>query len=153
MLDYSTYIADWPDLPYPNFIGWLNALEARWQDKTAILYRSGKQQEFTNTSFKKLGAECRRIGRGLLAAGLSKGDRVALWAENRPEWMAVWLGAAIAGLTVVPIDFLISESECHNILNITKAKAFFYSLRKREFANSLVSKGISLNVRVCFSML
>jgi long-chain acyl-CoA synthetase len=151
MLEYSTYIADWPDLPYPNFIGWLNALEARWQDKTAILYRSGKQQEFTTWSFKKLGAECRRIGRGLLAAGLSKGDRVALWAENRPEWMAVWLGAAIAGLTVVPIDFLISESECYNILNITKSKAFFYSLRKREFANSLVSKGIFLNVRVCFS--
>jgi long-chain acyl-CoA synthetase len=151
MLDYSTYIADWPDLPYPNFIGWLNAIEARWQDKTAILYRSGKQQEFTTWSFKKLGAECRRIGRGLLAAGLSKGDRVVLWAENRPEWMAVWLGAAIAGLTVVPIDFLISEAECHNILNITKAKAFFYSFRKRDFVNSLVAQGISFNVRVCFS--
>ncbi|MDR2397206.1 MAG: AMP-binding protein [Spirochaetaceae bacterium] len=150
MLDYSTYIADWPDLPYPNFIGWLNVLEERWQDKTAILYRSGKQQEFTRWSFNKLGAECRRIGRGLLAAGLCKGDRVALWAENRPEWMAVWLGAAIAGLTVVPIDFLITEAECQNILTMTRAKAFFYSLRKQIFANSLAVQEIPLPVRVCF---
>ncbi|MDR2633139.1 MAG: AMP-binding protein [Treponema sp.] len=151
MLDYSAYIADWPDMPYPNFIGWLHALEDRWQDKTAIFYRSGKQQEFTTWSFKKLAAECRRIGRGLLAAGLSKGDRVALWAENRPEWMAVWLGAAIAGLTVVPIDFLISEAECKNILNITKARAFFYSARKQAFAKALLSQGISLDTQVCFS--
>jgi long-chain acyl-CoA synthetase len=151
MLDYSEYIADWPDIPYPNFIGWLTAIETRWQDKTAILYRSGKQQEFTTWSFKQLGVECRRIGRGLLAAGLRKGDRVALWAENRPEWMAVWLGTAIAGLTVVPIDSLISEPECLNILTITKAKAFFYSLRKQEFANSLVSQRGSFKVMVCFS--
>ncbi|MDR3114416.1 MAG: AMP-binding protein [Treponema sp.] len=129
----------------------MHALEERWQDKTALLYRSGKQQEFTTWSFKKLGAECRRIGRGLLAAGLRKGDPVALWAENRPEWMAVWLGAAIAGLTVVPIDFLISEPECRNILHITRAKALFYSFRKEAFVHSLVSQGFSLPVRVCFS--
>ncbi|MDR1955408.1 MAG: AMP-binding protein [Treponema sp.] len=151
MLDYSDYIADWPDMPYPNFVGWLNTLEARWQDKTAILYRSGKQREFTTWSFKRFATECRRIARGLLAAGLHKGDRVALWAENRPEWMAVWMGTAIAGLTIVPIDFLISEPECHNILTITKSRAFFYSLRKREFAHSLASKGIALPVTVCLS--
>ncbi|MDR3171817.1 MAG: AMP-binding protein [Treponema sp.] len=151
MLDFSDYIADWPDLPYPNFIAWLQDIEAHWQDKTAIFYRSGKQKEFTTWSFSRLGAESRRIGRGLLAAGLTKGDRVALWAENRPEWMAVWLGAAIAGLVIVPIDFLVSEEECRNILKITKARAFFYSSRKREFATSFVSTGISLDAQVCFS--
>jgi long-chain acyl-CoA synthetase len=146
MLDYSDYIADWPDMPYPNFIAWLAGIEEHGQDKTAIFYRSGRQREFTTWSFKRFAAESRRIGRGLLAAGLTRGDRVALWAENRPEWMAVWIGAAVAGLVIVPIDFLVSEQECLNILKITKAKAFFYSQRKQEFAKSLDE---ALAVKVC----
>jgi long-chain acyl-CoA synthetase len=151
MLEYRDYIADWPDMPYPNFIAWLDDIETRWKDKTAIFYRSGKQTDFTTWSFTKLAQESRRIGRGLLAAGLKKGDRVALWAENRPEWMAVWLGAAIASLVIVPIDFLISEKECTNILKITRAKAFFYSSKKREYAESMASRGIPLNALACLA--
>jgi long-chain acyl-CoA synthetase len=149
MLNINEYIADWPDLDYPNFSAWLTGIEQKWGDKNAILYRSGGEKNFTIWSFVKLAEECRRIGRGLLAAGLVKGDRVALWSDNRPEWMAVWLGAAIAGLVIVPIDFLASESECVNILKITKAKAFFYAFRKEEFAASLPVRGIGAAVRVC----
>ncbi|AEF86545.1 AMP-dependent synthetase and ligase [Treponema primitia ZAS-2] len=151
MLNPKDYIADWPDMPHPNFSAWLGDLAVRWGDKTAIFYRSGKQKEFTRWSFTRLAEESRRIGRGLLAAGLSKGDRVALWSENRPEWIAVWLGAAIAGLVIVPIDFLVSEDECSNILKLTGAKAFFYSGRKREYAADLLSRGIPAAVRVCIS--
>jgi long-chain acyl-CoA synthetase len=151
MLDYNEYIADWPDMPYPNFNAWLKAIAERWSGKTAIFYRSGKQKDFTEWSFTRLAEESGRIGRGLLAVGLRKGDRVVLWAENRPEWMAVWLGAAIAGLVIVPVDFLVSENECFNILQITKAKAFFYSSRKQEFADSLISRLPPLNALVCIS--
>jgi long-chain acyl-CoA synthetase len=149
MLDPKEYLADWPDMPYPNFAAWIEGIEKRWGDKTALMFRPGKQPDFTRWSFRRYAAECRRIGRGLLAAGLSKGDRVALWAENRPEWMAVWMGAAIAGLVIVPIDFLVSEAECLNILNITGARAFFYSSRREEFAASLPGKGLPLRVSLC----
>jgi long-chain acyl-CoA synthetase len=151
MLDYNEYIADWPDMPYPNFSAWLDDLAVRWSGKTAVFYRSGKQKDFTEWSFTRLAEESRRIGRGLLAAGLRKGDRVVLWAENRPEWMAVWLGAAVAGLVIVPVDFLVSENECFNILRITGAKAFVYSARKQEFADSLISRLPPLNALVCIS--
>ena len=148
MLDYKDYIADWPDVPYSDFARWFEGSVSKWRDKTAILYRSNGKKEFTRWSYTKLGEECHRIARGLLAAGLVKGDRVGLWAENRPEWMAVWLGAAIAGLVIVPVDFLASEKECVNILSITGAKAFFYSARKQVFADSLESRGISIPVKV-----
>ena len=133
MLKPEDYIADWPDMPYPNFSGWLDAIADRWGGKTALLYRSGKQKEFTRWSYLRLAEESRRIGRGLLAAGLAKGDRVALWAENRPEWMAVWLGAAVAGLVIVPVDFLLPDRDCLNLLKMTGAEAFFYSPRKQDF--------------------
>ena len=150
MLDPKEYIADWPDMPYPNFSAWVSAIEEQWQDKTAIYYRSGKQKEFTQWSFKRLAEESRRVGRGLLAAGLVKGDRVVLWAENRPEWIATYLGAAIAGLVIVPVDFLVSEKECFNILEITQAKAFFYSVRKKDFAKE-AAKAALLKTFVCFT--
>ena len=148
MLESKDYIADWPDLPYRNFSEFLEGCVSKWGDKTAIHYRSDGKKEFTNWSFNKLGEECRRIARGLLAEGLVKGDRVCLWAENRPEWMAVWLGTTIAGLVIVPVDFLASEKECANILSLTGAKAFFHSSRKQGFADSLFSQGLSIPIKI-----
>ncbi|MDR1898939.1 MAG: AMP-binding protein [Treponema sp.] len=151
MLEFKDYISDLPDLPYPNFIGMIESVEKEWKDKPAYLYRSGKQREFTVWSFKKYAEECRRIGRGLLASGLGRGDRVVLWAENRPEWVASWMGSVIAGLVIVPVDFLVSEKECLNIINITGARAFMYSGRKKDFAASLKENGVSLSATVCIS--
>jgi long-chain acyl-CoA synthetase len=135
-------------MTYPNFIAFLDGIAAQWQDQTAIFYRSGKARTFTRWSYVFFASECKRIARGLLAAGLKKGDRVALWAENRPEWMAVWIGAAIGGMVIVPIDFLVSEKECSNILRITKARGFFYSEKKKDYAKNLEA---ALDVKVCVS--
>ena len=148
MLDYKDHIAELPDVPYPNFSVWLDSLAQKWNEKTAIYYRSEGKKEFTRWSFAYLAEESRRIGRGLLAAGLAKGEKVVLWAENRPEWMATWIGAAIAGLVIVPVDYLVSEQECANIIRITRAKALFYSTRKQSFVDSLHERGINVPVMV-----
>jgi long-chain acyl-CoA synthetase len=158
MLKPEDYSADWPDMPYSNFSAWLEAIASQWKDKTAFYYRSGKQTEFTQWSFSRLAEESRRIGRGLLAAGLARGDRVALWAENRPEWMAVWLGTVVAGLVVVPIDILLPDHDCANLLRMTGAAALFYSPRKREFAAETLAPGgaaggnrIPVKAAICIS--
>ncbi|MDR1444837.1 MAG: AMP-binding protein [Treponema sp.] len=151
MLNQTDYISDWPDFPWPHFGAWLEGIENNWASRTAIIYRSGKQKEFTRWTYRFFAAECRRVGRGLQAAGLTKGDRVVLWAENRPEWMAVWAGAAAAGMVIVPVDFLVSEEECRNIIKITGARAFFYSGRKKSFAESLEKDGAGLDAAVCIS--
>ena len=151
MLQFKDYLSKRPGLDNKNFVHWLERVSTNKPDKDAILYRSGKQREFTRWSFSKFGEECRRVARGLLAAGLKKGDRVVLWAENRPEWMSVWIGTVIGGIYIVPVDFLATEQECLNIIKFTKAKAFFYSGRKKEFADSLASNGVSMAATVCIS--
>ncbi|MDR0315549.1 MAG: AMP-binding protein [Treponema sp.] len=151
MLDFSDYISNIPDNPHSNFAQLIDQVSRDHAEKDYILYRSGGQKEFTRWTYSRFGDECRKIARGLLTAGLVKGDRVVLWAENRPEWMAVWMGTVIAGICIVPVDFLVSEQECLNIINITRAKAFFYSGRKQDFAASLPSKGVSLLASVCIS--
>jgi len=151
MLKFEDYISNIPDIKQQNFAQLMEYVSKEFSDRDAILYRSGKQTDFNRWTFSRYHEECRRIARGLLAAGLVKGDRVVLWSENRPEWMAVWMGALIAGILIVPVDFLVTEQECLNIMKITKAKAFFYSGRKRDFASSLSSNGVSISVSVCIS--
>ena len=146
MLQWDEYLAGWPDLAYPNFIAFLDDIEKKNGGKTAILYRSGKQTDFTRWSFNFFAAECRRIARGLISAGLKKGDRVSLWAENRPDWMSVWIGTLIAGCSIVPIDYLITDKECKNIIDITESKVLFYSKRKEAFVKSLK---INTELKIC----
>jgi long-chain acyl-CoA synthetase len=155
MIDLKDYGATVPDLPCLNFSAWLDSIASRWGDKTALYYRSGKQKDFAQWSFLRLAEESQRRGRGLLAAGLRRGGRVALWAENRPEWMAVWLGAAVAGLAIVPIDILFPEEDCANLLRFTEAEAFFYSPRKRKFAAEFLAPdgtaGGMVKAAICLS--
>jgi long-chain acyl-CoA synthetase len=151
MLKYEDYISNIPDIPHDNFAQMVEQLSRDHGPKDAILFRSGRQKEFTRWTYSKFCGESKRIARGLTAAGLKKGDRVILWSENRPEWMAVWMGTVIAGICIVPVDFLVTEQECLNIISITRAKAIFYSGRKKEFAVSLPSKGVKLPVSVCIS--
>ncbi|MDR1428966.1 MAG: AMP-binding protein [Spirochaetaceae bacterium] len=151
MIEPHKYIANWPDMEYPNFIAWLEDIERKYAGNRAILYRTGKQTDFSVITYAEYAAECRRIGRGLLALGLSRGDRVALWAENRPEWMMVWMGAVIAGLIIVPIDAMSSEAECANILKMASPKVFFCSQKNREFAQSLETRGVSIERLVYLS--
>jgi long-chain acyl-CoA synthetase len=136
MLNINDYVKDWPDLPYSNFTQALEGQCSKWGSKPLTLYRSGHEKDFHQKSYAAFGEDCRRIGRGLVAAGLKRGDRVALWAENRPEWMEVWMGAVAAGFVVVPMDFMASDEEALNILKTTAAAGFFYSDRKAAFAAS-----------------
>ena len=148
MLEFKDYVANWPDIPHDNFADWLDGAVSKFAGNIATHYRSEGNKDFKRWTYTQLGEICKQVARGLLAGGLTKGDRVALWAENRPEWMAVWLGTAIAGLVIVPIDFLASEKECSNILTITGAKAFFHSAKKQNYADSLAGQGISIPIRI-----
>jgi long-chain acyl-CoA synthetase len=148
MLDRKEYMADWPDLSFPNFIAFLDWCEREHGAGNAVFYRGEREKSFDIWTYDRLAAESRRIARGLLKKGLQKGDRVALWAENRPEWISVWMGAAIAGCIIVPVDFLIGERECLNILKLTEARAFFFSERKADFAAGLASNGLNPDVLV-----
>ena len=134
MLKLEDYIASWPDIDYPNFAFWLKDVSSRWPGKIAIRYRTERHSEFSEWSYSLLASEAERVGRSLLALGLKKGDRVFLWSENRPEWCAVWLGAVIAGLVVVPADFLLRDDEAVNIVSSSRPGAIFASPRKAAFA-------------------
>ena len=66
-----------------------------------IVVHDGKPSEL---SYAELAERIFDTARRLLAAGIRRGDCIALWAPNSAEWVITYFGAVLAGATVVPID-------------------------------------------------
>ena len=56
------------------------------------------------------------FARGLLAKGLKRGDRIALVAANRPDYVALLLGAMRAGIVPVPVNFKLPAASIGDII-------------------------------------
>jgi long-chain acyl-CoA synthetase len=71
-------------------------------------------------------AEVARAARGFAArlsnSGLTKGDAVIFWAENRPEWVAALWGCWLQGIVAVPVDYRTSPDLLGRIAAIVNAK-------------------------------
>ena len=59
-------------------------------------------------SYAELHARIASFSRRLDDLGVRKGDRLMIWGENRPEWIAAFWGAVARGVEVVPVDFRFS---------------------------------------------
>jgi long-chain acyl-CoA synthetase len=78
-------------------------------------------------SWAATAAAVRALASGLIAQGVEPGDRVALVAENRPEWLIADLAIMTAGAITVPA-FSTNTSEDHrHILTHSGAKGVIYS--------------------------
>src|ERR1019366_10069406 len=77
-------------------------------------------------SYDELAIGTASFSHGLADHGLSKGDRVLIWGENRPEWLAAFWGAVALGIEVVPVDFRFSVALVQRISVEVKAKALVH---------------------------
>src|SRR5258708_30492529 len=55
-------------------------------------------------SYEQTAKRANQFARELEARGIGRGDRVLLWGENRPEWVASFFGCLLRGVIVVPLD-------------------------------------------------
>ncbi len=71
-------------------------------DKAACVMHkiAGRYVAIPTTEFALL---VRRLAKGLVDAGIRPGDRVALMAENSPQWAAIDFAALCVGAALVPI--------------------------------------------------
>jgi fatty-acyl-CoA synthase len=63
------------------------------------------------------------VAAGLLALGIGRGDRVGIWAPNRPEWLYAQFGTARIGAILVNINPAYQRSELEYALNKVQCKA------------------------------
>ena len=73
---------------------------ARLGDKPFLWAKRGGH--YQSLSWAEAAREVRRLARGLAALGIGRGERVALVAENRPEWVIADFAIMSAGAITVP---------------------------------------------------
>ena len=67
------------------------------------------------------------VARSLRDAGLTAGERMALYAVNSPRFAMAYLGIVKCGMTVVPINVLLGEDEIAFMLQDSGAVGLLYS--------------------------
>lgn len=67
-------------------------------------------------SYDDLENASRAVARGLIAAGLSPGERVGVLMGNRPSWVASAFGVALAGGVLVPLNTYLERDELAYVL-------------------------------------
>jgi acyl-CoA synthetase (AMP-forming)/AMP-acid ligase II len=92
---------------------------ARLADRPAIVDGA------LSLSFAELASRVDEAARALLAIGIHKGDRVAIWAPNMWEWIVCALAIHTVGGVMVPINTRYKGIEAAYLLRKSGAKALF----------------------------
>jgi fatty-acyl-CoA synthase len=97
----------------------LAAAAARWPDREALVSR----HQGIRMTWRELAARADAFATGLLALGLTPGDRVGVWAPNCAEWCVAQFATARAGLIQVNINPAYRLSELEYTLTKVGVKA------------------------------
>ena len=79
----------------------------------------------TRISYQALADASEAVARGLLALGVEAGDRVAIWAPNRHEWILAACGIHMAGAVLLPLNTRMKGAEAADILLRSRARVLF----------------------------
>jgi fatty-acyl-CoA synthase len=91
----------------------LDATIARFGDREALVDRA----QGIRWTYAEFGAEVDRLARALLAVGLTKGDRIGIWAPNCAEWTLTQYATAKVGAILVNINPSYRTHELTYVLN------------------------------------
>ncbi|GAA2222073.1 FadD3 family acyl-CoA ligase [Streptomyces amakusaensis] len=92
---------------------------ARYGEHTAVI--EGR----TRLSYAALGERVERAAAACMAAGVERGDRVAIWAPNTLDWIVSALGAVTAGAILVPVNTRFKAAEAADALRRGRVRLLF----------------------------
>ncbi|UCF29973.1 MAG: long-chain fatty acid--CoA ligase [bacterium] len=85
----------------------------------------GKSGFYRPISWEEIASQIREAAAGLVAIGVKQGDRVAVMAYNRPEWLVTDLAIMAAGAITIPIYHTIPLVQADRILGRSGARVAF----------------------------
>lgn len=69
-----------------------------------------------------------KISKIFQSHGYKKGDVIALLLENRPEFVAIWLGLSKLGIVTSLININLRKTSLLHSINVANCQALIYSV-------------------------
>jgi fatty-acyl-CoA synthase len=101
--------------------GLLDLVAERRPEDDALVYVD-RGLQYSYEEFKEVVERC---ARALMALGLKKGDHVAVWAQNVPEWVILQFATGKTGTVLVTINPAYKSNELRYVLEQSDAAALF----------------------------
>ena len=139
----TLHLSSWPpgvphELTAPRTSIWANlaASAARVPDRRAIVFYDGV------LSYADLARECERLAGYLQTeCGVKRGDRVALYMQNSPQWVIAFYAILRADAVVVPVNPMNLTAEVQYMLEDSGAAVMLASQEVAPAALPLVGEG------------
>ena len=106
---------------------------AHFAENTAVAFVEGNGL----LKYSDLGKSIDEMAGLLYSFGLEKGDKVALYSQNMPNWVIAYFAVVARGLVIVPILPDFTREEVENVLIHSEAKALFVSERLKPKTDGL----------------
>ncbi len=103
----------------------LETAASRYGDAPALLIKPGIRVRCWQ--YRELWEASSRVAAFLQRQGIAKGDRVVIWAPNRPEWVVALFGCLRLGAIAVPFDIRSAPEFVAAVLGQTEPKFAFVS--------------------------
>lgn len=105
--------------------GILRTAAARHPERTALVEGIPEADARRRWTYAELLTDAETVARAL-SSRFEKGERIAVWAPNIPEWVILEFGAALSGLVLVTVNPAYKPSELHYVLKQSRAVGIFY---------------------------
>ena len=115
---------------------------ARFGEREALVVR----HQDVRLTYAELNERVDALARGLLGAGLRKGDRLGIWAPNCAEWVLTQYATAKAGIILVNVNpayrttelrYALDQSGCRMLVAATAFKTSDYAAMIEEVRGDL----------------
>jgi long-chain acyl-CoA synthetase len=134
----SLFTADWPTLPQMFLIS-----TKRYPDRACF---TDFDAEKHTLSYTEVLEKVENLALWLKNNGVKKGDHIAVFGKNSPEWATVYLAAGFAGAIIVPIDYGLHDKEIATLLAVSAPSFIFVDEEKYDvFKKSHGEKVFSLS--------
>jgi len=113
------------DLQWETIPSLVEDAAARFGETEALVDAHGPNGTVIRLTFDQLAEDVAAATRALLANGIEREDRVAIWAPNSAAWVVAALGAVGAGAVLVPLNTRFKGAEAAYILRSSGARILF----------------------------
>jgi long-chain acyl-CoA synthetase len=103
------------------------ALAAVAADRVAMQVKEG--EGYRRHTYGEVLEQVHGLSNSLVERGLHPGHRIAIVAENRPEWVIAYLSILTVGATAVPLDIQMPQEQLLSFLTTSNSRLVFASAK------------------------